>query len=378
MSIRKERETERGHLEFAQGKLQAKTIESDLTFDPDTFEAEIKRYLVLQNSFNELREKVRMEIRELQAKRTRLYQEKTLAASTLKELEADVAYLKKIDTSEIVCPTCNTTHETSFANTLRLSGDAETCRSYLTGTLEEIDKLTRKIETKTQTLQQHDREISEINAILGERRGKLTLREMLEHESRRIATVRLEDEKAQIDVKIGKIDEDVRAAEADMKQFSSQARKKEIIDFYQTKLRTFCADLNVQSPPDNMFEKLRPTVSDTGSELPRLLLAYQYAILHTVAQYSSAIIAPIVFDTAQHQDQDETNINAMIKFAFKKRPENTQFIFGTVSLHKFKHSGAYVLANVQGHLLKPEQYQEARSAIAPFVEQMFSDQIERS
>lgn len=363
---------EREHLVFAQNKLKALTLDSDLTFDPKAFEAEIAKYLEKQNQFNELREKVRLEIRELQGVRSRLIQESKLAASTLKELDADVAYLKKIDTSEITCPTCNTVHETSFANTLRLTGDAETCRSYLAATKEELRKVSKKIDKKSKEMGAHEKAASEINAILGEKRGKLTLRKMLEHESRRIAGVNIDKEKKKIDVVLGGIEESILAAAKKMREHNNAERKAEILEFYQGKLRSFCSDLNLPSPPEKTFLKLRPVIDSTGSDLPRLILAYHYAILHTISKFSTSVIAPIVFDTAQHQDQDDTNINAMIKFAFEKRPKGTQFIFGTVGLHDYQYSGMTVVSQEKAHLLSKTGYVQAHQEIAPFVGQLMA------
>lgn len=364
---------EREHLEFTQEKLNALTLESDLSFDADIFEREIAQYLDKQNAFNELRENVRLEIRDFQGHRSRLVQERKLAVATLKELDADVAYLKKIDATEIHCPTCNTVHENSFANTLRLSGDAETCRSYLASTNEELGKISKKIASKAEELRKHEHEAQEIDKILGETRGKLTLRSMLEHESRRIAGVNLDAEKAKIDVLRSDIDERIRAAEKTMRDNNSAKRKSEILEFYQGKLRSFCADLNLISPPEKVFAKLRPVIDATGSALPRLILAYHYAILHTVAKFSTSVLAPIVFDTAQHQDQDETNINAMIKFAFEKRPAGTQFVFGTVDLHDYDYTGPVVVTREKGHLLSKKHYSSAHNDIAPFVEQLLSN-----
>ncbi|HBB85595.1 MAG TPA: hypothetical protein DC031_20590 [Sulfitobacter sp.] len=365
---------EREHLVFAQNKLKALTLDSDLSFDPKSFEVEIARYLEKQNQFNELREKVRLEIRELQGARSRLIQENKLAASTLKELDADVAYLKKIDTSEITCPTCNTVHETSFANTLRLSGDAETCRSYLTTTKEELRKISKKIDKKSKEMGAHERAASEISSILGEKRGKLTLRKMLEHESRRIAGVNLDKEKKKIDVILGGIEESILAASKKMRENNDAKRKAEILEFYQGKLRAFCSELNLPSPPEKTFLKLRPVIDSTGSDLPRLILAYHYAILHTISRFSTSVIAPIVFDTAQHQDQDDTNINAMIKFAFEKRPKGTQFVFGTVGLHDYQYTGATVVSQKKARLLSKDVYDQAHVEIAPFMEQLMASE----
>jgi hypothetical protein len=373
-----EKTKEREHIDFAEKKLGMLTIDNDLRFSVDGFEEEINRYLILQNSFNEKREKVRLEIRELQGKRTALLQERQIAAATLKELEADVAYLNKIDTSELICPTCNTVHNVSFANTLRLNGDAETCRDYLADTDEGIRKVTTSIEKKTNSIRTFDSEIEEINQILSKKRGELSLRSLLEHESSRIASSKLHEEKEKIDIDIGIINQSIKIFEKAMKEAQSKELRAEILDYYQTKLRSFCNKLNISAPPENIFLKIRPLIDDTGSEFPRLVLAYHYAILHVVAKYTSAIFAPIVFDTAQHQDQDDENINAMIRFAFEQRPAGTQFIFGGVGTYDFEFNGRTINTINKGQLLDDEVYDLCKEQIAPFVQQFLAaDLIEK-
>ena len=372
MSRRSDKEKEREHLEFAGKRLEALTIDNDLQFSVDGFERQIEHYLVLQNMFNEKREKVRLEIRDLQGQHTALHQERQLAAATLKELEADVAYLKKIDTRELVCPTCNTVHEVSFANTLRLSGDAETCRGYLTNTEEKIRDIVKKIDAKKQSFRAFETEIEAIERVLSEKRGGLSLRTLLEHESRRIAGDKLQEETDKINSEIYAIDKQVSGFEGEMKNAQSKELKEEVLEYYQTKLRAFCEKLNITAPPEKIFTKIRPTIDDTGSEFPRLILAYHYAILHVVAKYTSAVIAPIVFDTAQHQDQDRANINAMIRFAFEQRPAETQFIFGGVETYDFVFKGHTINTTNKGCLLNEDDYEECKEQIAPFLQQFLA------
>jgi hypothetical protein len=261
---------------------------------------------------------------------------------------------------------------------LRLNGDAETCRDYLADTDEGIRKVTTSIEKKTNSIRTFDSEIEEINQILSKKRGELSLRSLLEHESSRIASSKLHEEKEKIDIDIGIINQSIKIFEKAMKEAQSKELRAEILDYYQTKLRSFCNKLNISAPPENIFLKIRPLIDDTGSEFPRLVLAYHYAILHVVAKYTSAIFAPIVFDTAQHQDQDDENINAMIRFAFEQRPAGTQFIFGGVGTYDFEFNGRTINTINKGQLLDDEVYDLCKEQIAPFVQQFLAaDLIEK-
>ena len=90
----------------------------------------------------------------------------------------------------------------------------------------------KKIDKKSKEMSAHEQAASEINVILGEKRGKLTLRKMLEHESSRIAGVNLDTEKKKIDVVLGGIKESIRAAAKKMREHNRAERKAEILEFY--------------------------------------------------------------------------------------------------------------------------------------------------
>ncbi|MGR9346255.1 hypothetical protein ACU8NW_16765 [Rhizobium leguminosarum] len=65
----------------------------------------------------------------------------------------------------------------------------------------------------------------------------------------------------------------------------------------------------------------------------RAVLAYHLAFMKTVFQFSSALTAPMVIDSPNQQDQDATNVAAMIALILSTRPNSGQTILGTLRLH---------------------------------------------
>jgi hypothetical protein len=53
--------------------------------------------------------------------------------------------------------------------------------------------------------------------------------------------------------------------------------------------------------PDAFFKSLYANPPETGSDQPRALLAYYYAFAHTVREFSSALTAPLVFDSPERR-----------------------------------------------------------------------------
>jgi hypothetical protein len=112
-------------------------------------------------------------------------------------------------------------------------------------------------------------------------------------------------------------------------------------------------------------------IKDTGSDQPRAILAYDLAFLSTIEKFSSSIMAPIVIDSPNQQDQDAKNAKAMISLIFSELPENGQLILGTVSLHGEKVAGKLIRLNDKLRLLKKQNYKSVDAEMTPYLSEMF-------
>lgn len=163
-------------------------------------------------------------------------------------------------------------------------------------------------------------------------------------------------EMSSIDTAIGEIDRRIRSAEDNMKALDDPKRKKTIKEFYFGKLQSFANELSITEVPPKLFNSIRPKVSESGSAKPRLLLAYYYAILHTIAEFSTACFCPIVIDTPIQQDQDEANARRMIRFSIENRPAGSQLILTSGNLHGVSHDGINIAPSVKKSLLVEDQF----------------------
>ena len=98
-------------------------------------------------------------------------------------------------------------------------------------------------------------------------------------------------------------------------------------------MTSYLSALNVQRINLDSAVKIVRKVHDTGSDQPRAVLAYHLALMKTVFRFSSALSAPMIIDSPNQQDQDATNVAAMIALILSSRPDGGQTILGTVSLH---------------------------------------------
>lgn len=106
------------------------------------------------------------------------------------------------------------------------------------------------------------------------------------------------------------------------------------------------------------------------SDLPRALLAYYFAILHTMSEGSRRTTAPIIIDSPVQQDQDAENAARIIDFALRRRPADAQLILGTVSLHGTKYEGHVIETTTKYELLSKGEYERVNAEFTPLYQRI--------
>lgn len=309
-------------------------------------------------------------VTDLHSKRAILLEQIHVAKSALAELDADYEFLRRTVDVAVICPTCGTEHENDFANKFGLIGDADLCRGFLFEAKEGLAQVEGDIRQQRAVFDGFAGQVAEIQALLDEQRGDVKLRDLIEGESERLVDGAIDTERATLDGEIGRLEALADEAVATMKSFDDPKHKKTIITFYRSKMAEFLLRLRVPGLSEKDYKRIDCSLSETGSDLPRALLAYYFAFLHTMQEHSGGVAAPIVLDSPLQQDQDAENAARMIEFALKNVPEGAQLILGTVKLHGVAHAGGIIETDNPYHLLNPEEYEPIRAEMAPLFHRM--------
>lgn len=366
---------EREALQKAKKRFTDKRTTIGIALDVGAFQDRINALLTEQNAIQSLYDDARTEISELQALRAASQEEVEISARVLAELDKDIKFTAKLTENEIVCPTCSTVHENDFANRFGLTNDADACRIILVEARAQVFVLDKRIEKRLENIPELESRIAKIRAILEETRGQIKLGDMLKDESQRLVDQTFVEEERDIDGEIGGLEVKIADAKKRMAEFTKASHKKKITDFYAEKLRSFCLELNITDIPSGMWNSIRPSINETGSRNPRLLLAYYYAILHTISKYSTCSFCPVVIDTPLQQDPDPMNSKRMIQFAIEKRPEGTQLIIATGDLHGVEVPGSTIEPSGFRSLLSEDQYESVHEFVMPFINASLSHSI---
>ncbi|MHC2718272.1 hypothetical protein [Bradyrhizobium diazoefficiens] len=363
---KEEFKVDRRALDRASARLRANRKRLHFDLSPDQFVAQIDALVAECQSLQFAQDKVQRALSELNSRRAILVEQSVIAENALADLDADYEFLRRETEDEIICPTCGTVHANDFANKFGLISDVDTCRAFLVDIRKEIEALDGEIASQKGRLGQFSDSIVRINSILDEQRGDLKLRDLIEGESEKLMDGAIASEQKEIDSQIGT--QEIKSDEAaqTMKSLDDKKRQGEIKGFYLRQMNSFVQQLHVPNLAEESYKAIDCHVRETGSDLPRGLLAYYYAFIHTMKRYSTSAFCPIVIDSPVQQDQDAANATRMIEFCLNQVPEGSQLILGTVSLHGAKYDGHVIQTDTKNKLLKTTLFDEVSDLMRPF------------
>jgi len=126
--------------------------------------------------------------------------------------------------------------------------------------------------------------------------------------------------------------------------------------------------LNVHTLDEKSYKKASSKIKETGSALPRALLAYYFSILHLTREYGSSVFCPIIIDSPNQQAQDATNRKAILEFVSTHQPTGSQMILGSEDMIGVDWDGSVIKLTEKRSLLQESEFEEANERMRTFIE----------
>lgn len=281
-----------------------------------------------------------------------------MARDALRELEGDLKYLTESKTElAITCPTCGTNHESGFPVRLELIDDAVTLRKVVSELELERRKYEEQLADVYGMINRVKRKVLDIETTLQTKKGLLRLQDVVNSQSSEV--IRTAFAKDIDSLKRQLADQEKIAAETKFKvgQFDLPERTKVINDFYSERMELFASELGVHDLRDDVMKRPDSSISASGSALPRSLLAYQFAVLHTAKEKGDAKHFPVIIDSPNQQGQDADHLRQILSFIVKRTPSDQQLILAVEDMpSEFSFDGELVELTTPFGLLDTEQY----------------------
>jgi hypothetical protein len=220
-------------------------------------------------------------------------------------------------------------------------------------------------------IRQTDSTIGEMHRLLEEKRGDLTLEDVIEARGRAAAYDVFHEQIAELDRLVGEKVGEISDAADEIEKLKDTSRRDKIENYYAKLMGTYLQSLNVRAADNDSVMKIAGNIVETGSEQPRLLLSYVLALADTIQKYTTAFSAPLVIDSPVQQEQDMSNAPAIIRQVLAKRPNGGQTIIGTISLHGNTPVDAEVITFTEDRsVLQISEYDETFRKLEPMLLQM--------
>lgn len=344
-----------------------------LEFSIEEHEQAIEQLLTRLQMVKRIRQERAGKLSDILDQRMILDQQVAVVRASIVELEKDAKFAGDVVEEEIFCPTCGTLHRNDFANRFSIVEDREACFEFLADAKQKTNNLVAQAIKAEIDVKKADQTLAEIQKSLHSKQGDISLLEVIESRSRRIASDVFAGQIDDLDDQIAEILKEIVKINERLSELKDKKRREDIVKYYSALILSYLDRLDVTNYSAEDYTKLPARINETGSDLPRALLAYFLAVLKTVHKYSTALFAPIVVDSPNQQDQDPKNVGAMIDLIISSRPDDAQTILGTVSLHEREiDDGDLIVLTDKLSVMRSGDYQAVLSSMQPYLNKLIA------
>lgn len=347
----------------------------DINITIEDFNEEIKELLSKCENLKIEQNKVKQKLTDLYDRKVSLSSKISIVEESIKEVNKDYKYALNFLEDEVDCPTCGANYENNFSERFSIAEDQESLEDLHNELRVDYLSVMREIEDFNKRFISGKTDYEKIQEVLSKKQSEVKLSDVIENEGKKKVKEIFEQEQVEIYSQIREAKSKKETLEARLKKIDKdgEIRKDNIMSDYRILLKRFLDELNIDYDKfsDNVFKRMDAQIKETGSALPRSLLAYYFAFLNVMNKYSTSTFCPIIIDSPKQQDQDEVNVKAIVDFIDRNKPAKSQLIIGYVDDDVFTFG-----LNDKYSLLQQDEFDEVNSEMKPLLEGgLFDSQV---
>lgn len=352
--------------------VQTRLAEIDFDVDLDSYRKEIETLLAHCEELRQEEAAFKRDLGEALAAQHLLEQQIAVARHVADELKADHSFATEKLDDQVQCPVCSASYSNSFSERFSIAADEDRCRAVLAELEAELQKVRQKAAAARERSGTATAKAARVQALLEQRKGSVRLADVVRSEGQKELRGVLTADIEALNRRIGELDGKAEKAREKMKSFEDRERKSEILDSYRRTMGQHLRALSVDDMPNTAYKRIDARITETGSDLPRALLAYYFAVLKTARTYSSSAFCPIVIDSPKQQDQDDTNWEKMLRFMLNEQPADSQMILAVANdvkrIVSSARDGRVHHLKDKRSVLKEAQYEPVMARLRPMLD----------
>ena len=340
------------------------------TFDVslESFQTTVKQLLEECNNLKGVEELLSNKLNELYSRRFTLQTQIGIAGASLKEVTGDYRFATEgVAGSHVECPTCGAVYSNSFAERFAIAQDEDRLSDLILHLRGELQTVEAEIETLSSEHSNRRADIQRITALLEERQGEITVRTLIQSEGKKEVNLLLRNKVEAVRERAAEEDGNVNRLRLRLKDFDDPDRTDRIVGLYHTLMRSYLHELKVVTLRERMYRQIWANIAETGSDLPRALLAYYFSILSVMEVHASSTFCPVVIDSPNRQGQDQESLTTVLRFIRDRRPQDAQMILAIEEPWGVDFGGSVIELTNSYRLLSDEQFDEVSGIVSPLL-----------
>lgn len=350
--------------------LKDKLSQVDFSISLDDFQEEIKELLVSCEELNKIQNQHKQTLTALYNQKINLEAQLEITQRALVETNKDYSFAINEIEDNILCPSCGADYENNFAERFGIAQDEQRCLELIIEIKNELSQIENKITVLNLYFSQKNKEIAKIEKLLARKNDTIKLKDVIESEGRKEMKLLFESEINAFDSELKEKFLLKNELEKEVKKFEDKKRASDIRAEYRDLMGINLRNLNVHSLDENYYKRIDSSIRESGSAMPRALMAYYYSILNIIKKYGSSAFCPIIVDSPNQQGQDKENLPRLIKFIIQKQPKDSQLILGLEEIPE-GHTDEYIIElKEERSLLQAEDFEEVMNEIKPYLKEI--------
>src|SRR6185312_2408193 len=366
-------EDERKVLKNVLGKLKDKLSQVDFSINIEDFKDEVKGLLVECDSLKTKQEVLKSKLVEFYNIKITIESQLIIAKNALNDSRKDYKHATEVIVDDSVdCPTCGAHYKNSFVERFEIAKDEDRCRELITELTRELTEIDTKIEKENSVYNRNSEEIVKIEAILESKKGAIKLRDVIDSAGRKELKSVFEENSKTIYEDIVQNALIQKQLQDKIKAITDKDRREQIMNMFYESMKKYLSQLDVKTLREASYKRISTSIPETGSALPRSLIAYYFSIFKVMRKYTSSVYCPIIIDSPKQQAQDEIHMDKILKFIDENQPEDSQLILGIEELHGVDFKCDVVELKEEKSLLQKDEYKEVSEELDYFQNKMWN------
>ena len=356
-------------------RMQRKIQRREISFDLDAYKEDIEELITESNKLQDQQNALKSKMISIQNEHAHLNRQLIIARTAREELTQDFDYAGSVNEQEVECPTCGAEYDNDVLVRFEIASDADRCTELIVEIEDDLEANESKLQRLHGNQAEIESQIARVEHLLESRRGAIRLKEIISSmghsEVRGVLAKDLRICRRAIRREHTLIDQFNRQ----LRKINDRKRRKIILNYLSNKYETFCEYLDVDCELPSKLSSAYFRVKDSGSDLPRAVLAYSYAVLHTMSIYGSGTFCPIVIDSPNQQDQDLLNWPRIVKFIDTQTADSWQLVLGSVDLPDGSIGGKTVRLTNKRALMQQVRFDVAKEETNNLLEQIYANEL---